>query len=88
MNIIKKVLGEPDSIVIGKEMCKETRNASGRVDSKSKLTAFLYLLMRDELTCGKVVALVKMTEEGEKFEFTNGWLAKYAAHLALKLTKE
>lgn len=84
MTKTKKLSGEYD----GTTMCKETRKLSGAFDSKSKLTAFLYLLMRDELACGEVVALVNAIGEGTKFEFTNGWLAKYAAHLALRLTKE
>ena len=84
MTKAKKLSGEYD----GTTMCKETREASGKFDSKSKLTAFLYLLMRDESTCGEVAALVSKVEEGTKFEFTNGWLAKYAAHLALELTGE
>jgi len=84
MTKTKKLSGEFDSV----KVCKETRIASGAFDSESRLTAFLYLLMRDESTCGEVAALVGKVSERGKFEFTNGWLAKYAAHLALRLTKE
>jgi hypothetical protein len=50
--------------------------------------AFLYELMRDHLPPGKVEELVRnsVDHQGERWEFTNGYLAMYADDLARRLT--
>lgn len=68
-------------------MGEKIRKLSGEFEARSKVTAFLYLLMRDELVCGEVERMVKIVENGDKFTFSNGWLAKYAVYLASRLIK-
>ena len=65
--------------------------ASGRVESESKLTAFLYLLMRDYVKVGDVGTLLHNLPDGPfdgPYDFTNGWLAEYAQYVASQLTKK
>lgn len=66
---------------------EKLREITGNVKSNKKLVTFLYLLMKDELVCGKVEHIVSEIEKYNKKEqlFTNGWLAKYADNLALRL---
>jgi len=62
--------------------------ASGRVLIKdSLLTSFLYELMSDHLTPGKVEELVNASTVPH-VEYTNGWLALYAQYLACRLNGE
>lgn len=63
---------------------EDLKDASGGVTYADPLTAFLYLLMRDELAAGKVEKLVRevVYDSPEDCTFTNGWLAKYANNLA------
>lgn len=54
--------------------------------SNDKLTAFLYDLMRDHLTCGVVEKLVQVAQLGDgNVEYTNQHLAKYSQELANRL---
>lgn len=69
---------------------KRIRNNSGMIDIDSRLTGFLYLLMRDKLATGEVEDLMqKMTSEDGFVDphsvYTNGWLALYAADIADRL---
>lgn len=66
---------------------KKMREITGNVKSNKKLVTFLYLLMRDELVCGKVERVIFEIEKCNKKEqlFTNGWLARYADNLASRL---
>lgn len=57
---------------------------AGDVVINSKLVSFLYELMRDYLTPGKVEELVRNSQDGP-FLYTNGYLAKYAEDLANRL---
>lgn len=60
------------------------RNRSGNVNATSRLTSFLYDLMRDHLTPGVVEELVRDAVDPE-VSYTNGWLAQYAFDLAKRL---
>jgi len=60
------------------------RDRSGRVDIHSRLVSFLYELLRDEVTVGRMEAIVQHSQEPE-VEYTNGWLANYAADVATRL---
>ncbi len=66
------------------EEVRAMRDRSGRVDIDSRLVSFLYELMRDHLTPGQVEEIAKNSQES-KVEYTNGWLARYAADLATRL---
>lgn len=60
---------------------------SGKVESGT-LTAFLYVLMRDgDLAPGRIEDLVDQLHS-ESYLFSNGWLAKYANDVAVRLTDE
>ena len=53
-----------------------------------KLKTFLYLLMRDELTPGRVETLITQAERAEHANnttFSNSYLAAYAQQIALRL---
>jgi len=62
------------------------REESGHVSYPSDdwLTSLLYGLMRDAAPIGMVEKVVRDLEEEtiEEIVYTNGWLAKYAKHLA------
>lgn len=60
------------------------RLRSGEINIHSKLVSFLYDLIRDHLTPGTVEKLVRDAQESD-VQYTNGWLAKYAEDLALRL---
>lgn len=66
---------------------EELREKSGKWNTNSKLANFLYLLMRDELSCGTVEKLVRQAEKGENhvIQFTNGYLGQYASLLNKRL---
>jgi hypothetical protein len=57
-----------------------------------KLKFFLYLLIRDELPCGKVERMVSAIEKIKGVErdviYSNSELAQYAASLAERLKEE
>lgn len=60
------------------------RKDSGEVNINSKLTSFLYELMRDNVPPGELERLVRDSQV-ESVQYTNGWLAKYAEDLANRL---
>lgn len=67
--------------------CEENarmRKDSGEVTINSKLTSFLYELMRDHVQPGDLEKLVRDSQV-ESVQYTNGWLAKYAEDLANRL---
>lgn len=64
---------------------EELYKASGEVQREGKLVAFLYLLMRDHVPTGVIGDLMKNLGEGSA-SYTNGWLAKYAEHVAKELS--
>ncbi|MEE9609518.1 MAG: hypothetical protein V3U03_17410 [Myxococcota bacterium] len=61
------------------------RIESGKVDDDRPLVAFLYRLMRDELTPGRVEEIIVNIGPGPH-QFSNGWLAVYAQNMAERLT--
>ena len=68
--------------------CKLMVKESGNVKSEDPLVCFLYLLMRNELACGKVENIMvdlEKTDNATQFEFCNGWLAEYAKNIAKRL---
>ena len=64
---------------------KKLSRDSGRVKSSDPLVGFLYTLLRDHVTPGQVQELVMDSLIGEECHYTNGYLAKYATHLAKQL---
>jgi len=63
---------------------KDLRERSGSVNIRSRLTSFLYDLMRDHLTPGVVEELVQESIAIE-VSYTNGYLAQYAFDMAKRL---
>ena len=65
----------------------QMRRRSGSVDSRDPLVSFLYTLMRDHLTPGRVeeIMLRQIPKAGETTEFSNGFLANYAQDIAARL---
>lgn len=63
---------------------KNLKEESGNIISEDKLVSFLYELMRDKITPGVVEELVNNSQQ-TPVEFTNGYLANYAKHLAERL---
>lgn len=64
----------------------DLRKASGSMKTDSKLISFLYELMRDEVTPGRVEEILqKSLFEDGTIELSNGWLGKYAGYVASKL---
>lgn len=67
---------------------------SGKVKDTRPLVAFLYDLVRDRLPLGTVETMVReqfepqnpyVDKEPDSYQFTNGWLAKYAQDVADRL---
>lgn len=73
-------------------MSTELREFSGERSSTDTLVTFLYMLMRDEVTCGIVASLMKDVcfahEEYAEVRYTNGHLADYAKYVAEHLRKK
>lgn len=63
---------------------------SGAVRSNDRLVLFLYLLLRDHLPAGIVekIAETACAVDASEHDFTNGWLADYAMHIAVDLKKK
>ena len=68
----------------------DMRVASGEVNDRRLLVAFLYKLMRDKITSGEVESIMDVIEqsEPEETQYTNGWLAKHAQDLASRLVSK
>lgn len=67
---------------------EKTCEASGRFTSSDPIVAFLYDLMKLHLPTGDVAKLVydaARISGANSCEYTNGWLAQYAAHLSATL---
>jgi hypothetical protein len=64
------------------------RERSGNVEIDSILVSFLYELMRDHVTPGVIEVIMQNSIKESKVMYTNGWLAKYAEDLALRLTQK
>ncbi len=65
------------------------RQESGEINLEGKLVSFLYTLMRDHITAGKIEELVREVENENGLNYyTNGWLALYAENLAKRLLND
>jgi hypothetical protein len=64
------------------------RDRSGCVEIDSLLVSVLYELMRDHVPPGIIEEIIKNSSKDTKVLYTNGWLAKYAEDLALRLTQK
>lgn len=61
------------------------RKRSGSVKiNRDRLTSFLYSLMIEHITCGRVEGLVRASPADDT-SYSNGWLARYAKDLADRL---
>lgn len=67
------------------EMNKRITDASGNVSDSDHLVSFLYELMRDDITPGKIEKIVRTSLHEGPTEFCNGWLAQYAQDVAKRL---
>ena len=70
---------------------KELRETSGSITFNDRLTAFLYVLMRDHTPPGIVSTLLMDSMIGGKTEpitYCNGWLADYAHYIAQHLVSD
>lgn len=68
------------------EYQQQVLKESGAFRDNSRLTAFLYLLMRDHLPTGYVSMLMAEAESvAQNGTLTNGWLGRYAQHIAKRL---
>ncbi len=63
---------------------RRLREASGDVHISSRLTSFLYELMRDHLPVGTVEKIVRNSQDPD-VGYCNGWLGKYAEDLSTRL---
>jgi hypothetical protein len=64
------------------------REASGNVESNSKLVAFLYLLMRDHLAVGVVESIMlEVSADSMPITYTNGWLAQHCLDIEKRLNE-
>lgn len=63
----------------------EMRDRSGRVVSDDKLVAFLYTLIRDHITPGRLEEIMLSCDYSEETLYTNGWLAEYSKDLSERL---
>jgi hypothetical protein len=66
---------------------RELRERSGSVNYNSCLVSFLYELMRDEVTPGRIEELVQNSAVSD-CQYTNGYLANYAIDIANRLEGE
>jgi hypothetical protein len=64
---------------------KALSERSGTVRINSRLVSFLYELMRDHLTPGKIEEIIRSSEKDPDVLYINGWLARYAEDLANRL---
>lgn len=66
------------------------RQASGSYSNESPLVALLYRLMRDDVTPGVMEGAVQaaLSHGDQPVQFTNGWLAQYAADIVERLTDD
>jgi len=83
---IADVFAEKADIKLVEQENSEDKGASKNDLARQRLICFLYLLMRDELACGKVARIVNDIVDTE-FIYTNQHLANYAEELLDRLIK-
>jgi hypothetical protein len=63
------------------------KDSKGDLYRDGGLTCFLYLLMRDHLPPGVIEKItLECQTSGNPIQYTNGWIADYAANVASRLT--
>lgn len=70
------------------DLMDRIKEVSGNIKSNDPLVHFLYILMRDHLSCGKVEDIMFDVNEFSKnkdTDFGNGWLAQYCMDIAKRL---
>jgi hypothetical protein len=70
------------------EQNQALRERSGAKRSRDPVVSFLYELMRDHVTPGRVEAIVRESisrVDMDETAYTNGWLADYAEDIAERL---
>jgi hypothetical protein len=76
-----------------KQSSCELEYISAKVKTESRLVAFLYTILRDHLTSGKVAGIVQDINESvaegvREFELENGWEGRYAEDVARYLLED
>ena len=61
------------------------RERTGNEISKDKLIGFLYLLVRDHITPGKLEKIMLDISNEKEYHFTNGFLARYVKDVKERL---
>lgn len=64
------------------------RDRSGCVEIDSLLVSVLYELIRDHIPPGIIEGIIVNSQKDTRVVYTNGWLARYAEDLALRLTQK
>jgi hypothetical protein len=68
-----------------KALMSGIRERSGSITIDCKLTSFLYTLMRDHVQPGDIEDIMLNHVPDAPVEYCNGWLAKYAQDVAIRL---
>lgn len=77
---------------MSKKSSQRIRKASGKINSKSLLVAFLYTLIRDDVPPGRIEDIMQnitadiLNSKRHEFSYSNGWLASYCKDIAKRLT--
>lgn len=78
-------VNDADSRAMGAMLNMMSESGNVRIDNR--LASFLYQLMRDHVTPGVVEGIIlDDLQYTDEITYTNGWLARYAEHLAKRLT--
>lgn len=77
-------MNSPDIDTLRQQLKTDSR---GDLYRDGGLTCFLYILMRDHLTPGVVEKIALECQLSDNpIQYTNGWIADYAANVAARLT--
>ena len=69
-----------------KAQSEKLLQASGGATSDDPLVGLIYLLVRDEVTMGKMEYTMRQLMRAKgTMQFTNGWLAQYAKDVAARI---
>lgn len=60
-----------------------------KTNNQNKIITLLYLLMRDDITCGRMEEIIMQLEKSKnsKFTLSNGYLGAYAKEIFKRLIK-
>jgi hypothetical protein len=78
------------NVRIGKNQEIFKENGEVSFSASDKLTSLVYEILRDVAPSGAVEGKLRQVEEESidgEITYTNGWLAKYAKHLADRIRK-